>query len=175
MAMNPPCDRLACGRAINTLHDHVVAGAPDEHQRSCPHCRQTAAALAFLHRAAELMRAEPIRPPPGFLNAVMSRVRAEPHSSRTLPLPADPPLHLSISEHAASALLAIVAETVPGVKVRRCGFPVPTDHGKVQVHLSLRYATLAAADRVRRAIRAAARDQLGVELHTVDIEVDDVH
>lgn len=76
-----------------------------------------------------------------------------------------------------TAVLATAAGDVPGVRVRRCRFPDPADTARVLINLSLRYGTpaAAAADDVRRAVRTAAHAQLGLDLRTIDIEVEDVH
>ncbi len=177
MAMNQPDDRLACGRRLDAVYDDALAGALDDHERSCPHCQEAAHGLAPVRRAAGLLRAESPEPRAGFVEAVMARVRAEPRRSRDLRLPADPPLRLAIREHAASALLSIAATAVTGVRVRRCRFPDPDEPGRVLMSVSLTYGdpVTATATRIRAAVRAAGRDQLGLDLHTVDIEVDDVH
>lgn len=161
MALNPP-GRLACGRDLDALALH---GEPDAHQRVCPYCRRAAAGLRPLRRAADLMRAEPAEPPAGFVEAVMAQVRAE------------PPSRLPTSEHACHALLATAAGAVREVRVLRCRFPDPADPAHVILGVSLRFAAPASAvaDRIRTAVRAAALDQLGLELRTIDVDVEDVH
>lgn len=174
MALNRPYGPLACGRDLDTL---VLRGEPDAHQRDCPHCRRAAAGLRPVQRAADLMRAEPAAPPAGFVEAVMSRVRAQPRRRRAVPLPAAPPSRLSISEHAFHALLATATGAVREVRVLRCRFPDPADPAHVALGVSLRFAASASAiaDRIRATVGAAARDQLGLELRTIDVDVEDVH
>ncbi|WP_433324507.1 hypothetical protein [Spirillospora sp. CA-294931] len=177
MEVNRQPGALPCGRALDDLYDHLAAGTLDEHERTCPHCREAAAALVPVQRATALARTEPpSEPGPGFVESVMSRVRAEARRSRALSLPAEPPLRLSISEHAAATLLSAAADTVPGVTSHGCRFPDPGDLGEASVAVSVRYGTSAteAAERVRQAVRTAARTQLGLTLHTIDVEVDDL-
>ncbi|HZB30951.1 MAG TPA: hypothetical protein VE465_12380 [Streptosporangiaceae bacterium] len=174
--MTDDSESLACGRRRDTLYDHLAADALDEHELSCPHCRRAAADLAPVHRATVLLRDEPADPPAGFVEVLMARIRAEARRRHRLPLPADPPMRLSISEHAAAAVLAIAADEVSGVTVRGCRFPDPDDPTHVEIAIALSYATPApqTAERVRRRIRTAARNHLGLDLRTIDITVEDL-
>jgi uncharacterized alkaline shock family protein YloU len=177
MAMTDPADLLPCGRQRSSLYDHLAADALDEHERICPHCRRAAADLAPVHRATILLRREPADPPAGFVEAIMTRIRAEARRRHHLRLPADAPMRLSISEHAAAAVLATAADEVFGVAVRGCRFPDSADPTHVKISIALSYSTPApqTAERVRRRIRVAARDQLGLNLQTIDITIEDLH
>jgi hypothetical protein len=176
MAMTDDSELLRCGRLRDTLYDHLAADGLDEHELICPHCRRAAADLAPVHRATILLRNEPADPPAGFIEVLMARIRVEARRRHRLPLPADPPMRLSISEHAAAAVLATAADEVFGVTVRGCRFPNPADPTYVQISIALSYSTpaLETAERVRRRIRAAARDHLGLNLQTIDIDIEDL-
>jgi hypothetical protein len=176
MAMTDHFELLACGRRRDTLYDHLAADALDEHELICPHCRRAAADLAPVRRAAVLLRDEPADPPADFVEVLMARIRAEARRRHRLPLPADPPVRLSIREHAAAAVLTLAADDVFGVTVRGCRFPDPADAAHVEISIALSYAAPAfeTAERVRRRIRSAARDHLGLSLRTVDITIEDL-
>ncbi|WP_319695357.1 hypothetical protein [Streptomyces sp. ME19-01-6] len=149
MAMNhPTADRLPSGTAIDTLREATAA-----------------------------LTAEPVERPPGFVACVMVRIRQEPRRFRKLPLPAEPPHRLSITEHAAATLLSAATSSVPGTTGRGCRFPTPGDPTHVAVSISLRYGQHASttAHRVRAALHAAAATQLGLRLLCIDITIDDVH
>ncbi|MGW0230037.1 anti-sigma factor family protein [Actinopolymorpha singaporensis] len=179
----PPPDRdrreevLPCGRGVGTVYDHLTGGGLDDHELSCPHCRATAAGFAPVLQAARLLRDEPAEPPPGFVESVMARIHATRSRSWRLSLPAEHPLHLAITEHAAATVLAAAASEVAGVTVNRCHFPERDDPARLQINLTLGHRTPVSVivERVRRAVRTAARRQLGLELHTIDVRVDDIH
>ncbi|MDL4818554.1 Asp23/Gls24 family envelope stress response protein [Actinomadura opuntiae] len=175
MAMNEPAI-LPCGHSAATVYEHTLDGALDEHERHCPHCRQTAAQVAPLRRALALAEETTHQPPRGFTEAVMGRIRAEAGPGNQITLPAEPPLRLSISQRAAVAVLSAAADTVADVTARGCRFPDPAAPSRVVINISVRYGTPApaAADRVRQAVRDAARTQLGLELTDVTVSVDDI-
>ncbi|MFD2077966.1 hypothetical protein SAMN05421678_108138 [Actinopolymorpha cephalotaxi] len=168
---------LPCGRDMGTVYDHLTDGGLDDHELSCPHCRGAAAEFAPVLQAAELLRDEPAEPPPGFVDSIMARIHATRSRSWRLSLPAEHPLHLAITEHAAATVLAAAASEVAGVTVNRCHFPERGDPTRLQINLTLRQRTPVSqiVERVRKAVRSAARRQLGLELNAIDVRVDDIH
>ncbi|MFC7742473.1 hypothetical protein ACFQXA_18365 [Nocardiopsis composta] len=44
MAVDRPSDpeRLPCGRLLDEVVEHALAGRPTGHERGCPHCRAVA-------------------------------------------------------------------------------------------------------------------------------------
>jgi hypothetical protein len=176
MAMTDYSDLLPCGRRRDSLYDHIAADGLDEHELACPYCRRAAADLAPVRRATALLRSEHVDPPAGFVEALMIRIRSGARRGHRLPLPADPPMRLSISEHAAAAVLATAVGEVFGVTTRGCRFPDPADPTHVQISIALSYSTPApqTAERVRRRVRTAARDHLGLNLRTIDITIEDL-
>jgi hypothetical protein len=168
---------LPCGTDPATVYDHLAAGAANTHQQTCPHCQQLAASLEPVREATAQLAARKPQPPTRLTDSVMARVRAELRHSRQLPLPAEPPSRLSVSEHAAAAILSAAAAAVPGAISRGCRFPDPADPAHISISISLRYGLRAAtiAGRVRAAIRAAAQTQLGLPIRRIDINIDDIH
>jgi hypothetical protein len=174
---NWPDGRLPCGRDLGTLHEHLTAGALDAHEQACPGCRQAAEAFApALQAAASLATRDP-ELPAGFVESVMARIRADIRRTRYLALPAPSPSTLTITEHAASALMSGAVDTIPGVTSRGCRFPTPGDATHAAISISLQYGQRAvtAAHDVRATLRKAAHNQLGISLRQIDVSIDDVH
>jgi len=116
--------RLSCGRSIDDVWSHLD-GAPDEHERSCPYCLEARARLLRLSDAAVDLRtseaADPtLQPDPGFAASVMGLVRAEVRRGQAIPLDDDDEPGLTISEQAVVGLVWAAADSVPGVRARRC-------------------------------------------------------
>jgi hypothetical protein len=172
-----PSDRLPCGRGLGTLYEHLRAGALDAHEQACPHCRQAAEAFAPALQAVVSLATQAPEPPAGFVEAVMARVRADIRRTRYLTLPAQAPSTLTITEHAAAAIISGAADTTPGVTSRGCRFPTLRDPAHVAISISVRYGLHLAtvADHVRATLRKAAQSQLGIRLREIDVSVDDVH
>ena len=181
MAVNLTGDRLPCGHDTDQLWDHLVRGAPDEHARSCEHCQAALTEIRPLHTAISALAAEPVRPPADLRAKVMAAVRARMAAAPRIALPAPAGNRLVISEHATAIILRAAGDTVDGVRARSCRLP-PDAHDMstdtdLKLSISLRFdmPVLAAAKAVRLAVRAAARDQLGLTLGRIDIDVVDVH
>ena len=116
--------RLSCGRSIDDVWSHLD-GPPDEHERSCPYCTEARARLLRLSDATtELRSAEvddpALQPDPGFTASVMGLVRAEVRRGQAIPLDPEDDPGLTISEQAVVSLVWEAADTVSGVRARRC-------------------------------------------------------
>jgi hypothetical protein len=172
-----PSDLLPCGRRLGKLYEHLRAGATDAHERACPNCLQAADDLAPALQAIASLAAQRPQPPAGFVESVMARVRTDMRRTRYLDLPTGSPSTLTITEHAASAIMSGAVDAIPGVTSRGCRFPVPGDPARVAISISLRYGLhlAAAVGHVRATLRKAALAQLGTRLRQIDISVDDVH
>lgn len=124
--------RLSCGRSIDDVWSHLD-GPPDEHERSCPYCLEARARLLRLSDATSDLRAaeaaDPaLQPDAGFTASVMGLVRAEVRRGQAIPLEAEDGPGLTISEQAVVGLVWAAADSVPGVRARRCRVrPVPDD------------------------------------------------
>jgi hypothetical protein len=177
MAVTEPAPRLACGRDLDHLYAHLRARQPDEHEQSCPHCREAARYLTPAIEAARQLAADKPAPPQGFAAAVMARVRADPRRTRRLPLPAEPPVTLTITEHAAAAILSSIAATVAGISSRGCRFPSPGDPGHLEISVSVCYGQPVSEtfDILRTRLHAAAARDLGIQLRIIDINLEDVY
>jgi hypothetical protein len=116
--------RLSCGRSIDDVWSHLD-GPPDEHERRCPYCTEARARLLRLSDATSDLRAaeasDPdLQPDAGFTASVMGLVRAEVRRGQAIPLDPDDDPGLTISEQAVVALVWEAADSVAGVRARRC-------------------------------------------------------
>lgn len=171
-----PGDLLPCGRLLGTLYEHLRAGATDAHEQACPSCRQAADDLAPALQAIVILAAHRPEPPAGFTESVMTRVRADTRRIRYLDLPVESAA-VTITEHAAAAIMSAAVDAIPGVTSRGCRFPASRDPAHVAISISIRYGLhlAAAAGHLRATLREAVLAQLGVHLRQIDVTVDDVH
>lgn len=186
---------LPCGRRVEDLWDRLDAapGSPaDEHEQTCPHCR---AARSSLQALAEATRAvyqdESLTPPPALRGRIMAAVRAEVRRGDRLPLPSGEFGPVDVSEQAVAVVLRFAADTVDGVRARRCRLHLVQGPGqgesaegeeagaavRVELSIAIRYCpktTVELVEIVRARVAAAAAAQVGLRVARVDIEVDDV-
>lgn len=179
--------RLSCGRSIDDVWSHV-GGAPDEHERSCPYCLEARARLLRLSDAtADLRSAEAVdpglQPQAGFTASVMSLVRAEVRRGQALPLDVDEEPGLTISEQAAVSLVWAAADTVPGVRARRCRVHLvdrDPDTGPTEVDVDLAVAVhpgtsiRTATDQLRSRVTALVDAESGLRVRRVELSVEEV-
>ena len=189
--------RLSCGRSIDDVWSHLD-GAPDEHERRCPYCLEARARLLRLSDAAADLRtseaADPtLQPDPGFTASVMGLVRAEVRRGQAIPLDGDDDPGLTISEQAVVGLVWAAADSVPGVRARRCRVRVALDddpdgtdapervfEGGTLVDVSLSLALQPGTSLVdaTATLRGRVTDRVGAEsglrVRRVDLAVEDV-
>ncbi len=140
---------LACGRDVDQVQRDLARGRWDAHEQRCPHCQAAAASLQALADVAAAMRADRTEPSPGVLDTIMAAVRADVRRADLLPLrpPADPPGpspdlastgpqppmlagpmlagpvlagQAQVARSAVAAVLRYAADSLEGVRVRRC-------------------------------------------------------
>ncbi|MET8848415.1 Asp23/Gls24 family envelope stress response protein [Amycolatopsis sp. NPDC004625] len=172
---------LPCERDVEHVWerlDAVGAGLADEHELTCPHCRAARESLLALREATSELVAEEDAPPPDLFGRIMSAVRAEVRRGSMVRLPTPEPGFVEVSEQAVAAVLRYAADTVDGVRARRCRVrPVP---GGVEVDLTLavhlrNVAGGEALARVRERVTAAAAARVGLTLAKLDLIVDDIY
>ncbi|ADJ50836.1 hypothetical protein AMES_9010 [Amycolatopsis mediterranei S699] len=171
---------LPCARDVEQVWerlDAVGAGLADEHELTCPHCRAARESLLALREATSELAAAEDAPSPDLFGRIMSAVRAEVRRGSMVRLPTPEPGFVEVSEQAVASVLRYAADTVGGVRARRCRVrPVP---GGVEVELtlavSLRNATGGAAlAAVRERVTAAAAARVGLTLAKLDLLVADL-
>ncbi|VVJ23266.1 Uncharacterised protein [Amycolatopsis camponoti] len=171
---------LPCERDVEQVWerlDAVGAGQADEHELTCPHCRAARESLLALREAtAELVADDDL--PPALFGRIMSAVRAEVRRGSMVALPTPEPGVVEISEQAVAAVLRYAADTVDGVRARRCRVRT-AENGVVEVELtlavSLRNVTGGEAlALVRERVTTAAAARVGLTLAKLDLLVDDI-
>lgn len=169
---------LPCGRLVEDLWDGMQ-GPPDAHVQDCPHCRT---ALGSLTALAEATRAvvdddELLTPPPSLVRSIMSAVRADVRRTSRLPLADGEHGPVDISEQAVAAVLRFAADSVDGVRARRCRLHLQDGTVRVDLSISVRFSggtSVTTVDLVRERVRAVATAHVGLDVTGIDIEVEDV-
>jgi uncharacterized alkaline shock family protein YloU len=168
--------RLPCGRDANTLWDHVTAGHLDAHEQSCPHCRAAVPGFRALAGATSALARLDATPPPRLTEQIMRAVRAEARRGAELPVTSTTLGPIRITAQAAAVVLRFAADQCDGVVARSCTI-TPAENGyDVRLAIAVRYGTAApaAAEHVRRLVRAAGRDLIGFAVNHVDVDVADL-
>lgn len=114
---------LPCGQSADDLLAQVADGAPPidhQHQRNCPHCRETLAELETLWQPVWGMAAEEIRAPADLLANVRNRVR-DLLEHGWFAVIATTRGDTRIAARVLGALARLAAEEVPGVSVALSG------------------------------------------------------
>ncbi|MEU3018767.1 MULTISPECIES: hypothetical protein [unclassified Nocardiopsis] len=184
MAVEPSDDhdRLPCGTSADTLLDHLRAGTVTEHERTCPHCRAATEEFRPLLSAlgAALDDDHRITAPPGLLDDVMSAVRAEGRSRRTLRLPGTGPGgargDTRVRHSAVSAMLRARVDRAGGLVLGRCRIEETPEGLVVTATARVVSGTVIpeATARARRDMAAFVADRLGLRVARIDIDVTDV-
>ncbi len=184
--------QLPCGRDVETVWDRldeVDAGRADEHELDCRHCGAARDSLRMLRTVTGLLIVDDDAPSPGLTSRIMSAVRAEARRGDLVALPSAEPGAARVSEQAIAAVLRFAADSVPGVRSRRCrvrsididtAWPkLPAGGAVIEVSLSIAvsYRTVAggALDVVRERVATAATGQIGVRLGRLDLTVEDLY
>ncbi len=188
---------LPCGRRLEDLWDRLdvpVDASPDAHERTCPHCQTARSSLQALAEATRAVyEDESLSPPPALRGRIMAAVRAEVRRGDHLPLPAGELGPVDVSEQAVAVVLRFAADSVEGVRARRCrvhGTERPTGEEsaagvarsaspvRVDLSIAIRYSrdtTRELVEVVRARVAAAAAAQVGLPVARIDIEVEDVY
>ncbi|MFD4261132.1 Asp23/Gls24 family envelope stress response protein [Streptomyces sp. NPDC058534] len=177
-------ERLGCGRLLSEVWESWEDGADDPHPRSCPHCSAAVRQLDLLGAAVREAGSgrEPERDAGALTERVMDVVRLELRPGRPLPL-GEREEDLWVREAMAAKALRAAAETVPGVRAGSCRIrPAESGAGpsrgpvrvrlEVVVPLTERLRDL--AEEIRRRVRGAADDALGLPVDHVDVHITDV-
>jgi hypothetical protein len=178
MAVNHATDDyvLPCERRLDDIWQRVEQ-SPDEHEQTCPHCTAARQSLLVLRDATRQLAEEPVPQPVGLTGRIMAAVRADIRRGRMLPLPSTSG---DISEQAVAVVLRFAADSVPGVRARRCTVRA-TDTGAVEIELSLalRYGGTAPAERmlaqVRERVADAAEAGIGLRVARCDLVLADLY
>jgi uncharacterized alkaline shock family protein YloU len=110
----------------------------------------------------------------------MAAVRADVRRRDLLPLPTSEPGRVRISDQVVAAVLRFAADTVPGVRARRCRVSHVDGTGhdvRVVMSLAVHYPefTAGALDEVRERVTAAADARIGLRLTELELVVEDLY
>jgi hypothetical protein len=181
MEMNPTQETghlLPCGRSVEDVWDEMEAGRVTAHALDCPHCTTARASLDELTEATRALIDDPAEPPAGFLDKIMTAVRADLILGQTVPLPS-PTAQLDISTYALAAVLRYAVDGVDGIRAHECRIEVSPDNPqavRVWMSVALRFGSgqVGALEEARLRVAAALPDRIGLELETLDFDVVDV-
>lgn len=212
VAVGQDMPRLGCGRSADEVWDHIDA-EPDDHERDCEYCTrareqlQRLASVAGQAREEEASESSP-RPGAALTGEIMRLARTEIRRGRLLPLErvetVRPDAALAISDIAVMAVVRRAADTVPGVRARRCSVTSSADPATavgsgvemsgaetsgtsgsgqetVTMAVDLQVATAIGAsipeltERLRRVVIDAVSAHVGLELSRIDITVGDLY
>ncbi|WP_217244925.1 Asp23/Gls24 family envelope stress response protein [Streptomyces sp. AC602_WCS936] len=178
-------ERLACGRLLSEVWESREDGSEDPHLSACPHCAAAVRQLDLLGaavREASRGEREPEWDAGALTERVMDVVRLELRPGRPLPL-GEREEDLWVREAMAAKALRAAAETVPGVRAGSCRVRpgerggAPT-RGPVRVRLEVVVPLVPGlhelAEEIRRRVRGAADDALGLPVEHVDVHITDV-
>ncbi|WND34188.1 Asp23/Gls24 family envelope stress response protein [Streptomyces sp. BB1-1-1] len=180
----PDDERLACGRLLSEVWETREEGADDPHPRACPHCAAAVRQLDLLGAAVREAGSgrEPEWDAGALTERVMDVVRLELRPGPPLPL-GEWEEDLWVREAMAAKTLRAAAETVPGVRAGSCrirpaeagGVPA---RGPVRVRLEVVVPIAPGlpdlAEEIRRRVRGAADEALGLPVADVDVHITDV-
>lgn len=172
---------LPCGRRVEDLWDLVddPAAVRDAHVAGCPHCRTAMAGLAALAEATRaVFEDESLTPSTSLQGRIMAAVRADVRRVSRLPLTPGEHGPVDVSEQAVAAVLRFAADSVDGVRARRCRLE-RLDTGAVRVDLSIavRFSggtSVRTVQLVRERVGAVAVAHVGLVVDGIDVEVEDV-
>ena len=182
MAMTPY--ELPCERDLEQVWARLDEdGSVDEHELTCPHCLAARESLLALRAATQELAAEEEAPSPDLFGRIMSAVRAEVRRGQMVRLPTPEAGFVEVSEQAVAAVLRFAADSVEGVRARRCRVRTtsvsPDGSSVVEVTLTLAVSLRNAAGGealtlVRERVTAAAAARVGLTLARLDLQVDEI-
>ncbi|MEV8377706.1 hypothetical protein AB0P21_33515 [Kribbella sp. NPDC056861] len=181
MEMNPTQETghlLPCGRSVEDVWDEMEADRVTAHALDCPHCTTARASLDQLTEATRALIDDPAEPPAGFLDKIMTAVRADLILGQTIPLPSAT-AQVDISTHALAAVLRYAVDGVDGIRAHECRIEVTPDNPqsvRVSMSVALRFGSgqVGALDEARLRVAAALPERIGLDLDTLDFDVVDV-
>jgi uncharacterized alkaline shock family protein YloU len=187
MAMNDATSgyTMPCGRDVETVWVRLATvdtGYADQHELDCPHCVAVRESLRALRAAIDELTYDVVEPSSDLVGRIMSAVRAETRRWDLLPLPSQTPHGARISAEAIASVLRFAADTVTGVRARRCRVraassfeDVPAIDVELSIAISYRGVADGAYELVRERVTSAVSARIGVRLARLDIVVADIY
>lgn len=162
------------------LDDLWVSREPEPgHDPECPHCRAATAGIDALREATRSLAGDWDEPPSSVFTTIMTAVRAEVRRGRLIQLSPTTMGPIEVYEQAIAAVLHYAVDTTGVAIARRCRITPGTNGSGVRIQVSVTVAYGSTIPEVvtelRDRIKIAATAQIGVSLHAIDIDVEDVH
>lgn len=184
MALENRQPALACGRTLTRVWQGIGL-PPDPHTLECRECRHARSRLEPLHAATAVLREHDLRhpafrPPRGLKRRVLEAAGRQGGYAAQLPVTGSVNGTVEISESALAAVVRDAARDVGGVRARRCRIDMLPDGGRgLRIHLRTAVAPgvdiCRTMDFLRRNIRAAVAESVGIVPHTVHLTVEDLY
>ncbi|MBE1578843.1 Asp23/Gls24 family envelope stress response protein [Amycolatopsis roodepoortensis] len=175
---------LPCGRDVEQIWDRldeVDAGRADQHELDCPHCRATRESLRVLRGLTRELAEDDAEPSPDLTSRIMSAIRAEVRRRELVPLASPEPGEVQVSDQAVAAVLRFAADSVDGVRARRCRVHRSDEDAdplavNVELHLAIAHDFDGdSLEVVRERVTAAAGARVGLRLARLDLTVEDIY
>lgn len=167
---------LPCGRDVETVWERL--DEPDAHEAGCEHCRGARASLQVLREVTGELVADESEPSLDLTGRIMAAVRAEVRRHDLVPVPTTEPGGVRVSTQAVAAVLRFAADSVDGVRARRCKVTEAPDYSvTVEMTIAVGYREFSgtALAQVRERVTAAASARVGVRLARLDLTMDDLY
>jgi uncharacterized alkaline shock family protein YloU len=171
---------LPCGTDAAILWEHVSVGELDEHELECVHCQAASAGFRALREATGELTEVDVVPPRDLTERIMRAVRTERRRDAFIPIADNDLGPIRVAAQAAAVVVRFAADQADGVTARACAVEQlagePDGWCAVRLEVALRYGVegVAATNRVRELVGAAARELAGFEPARIDIVVVDI-
>ncbi|WP_026534499.1 hypothetical protein [Arthrobacter sp. H14] len=193
MALEDETPRLGCGRRIDDLWE-VIDQPLNPHEKSCPDCQQARVALYNLASVTEAMRQHDpgqaaLQPSGRVKETIMMVARAEVRRGRRIQLARTEAGTIHISAHALAALARFAADTLTGVRARRCSIDPFTPAARTgdavvessDIRITLKVAVSSALsipptmEALRERVIAVVSAQVALNSRQIDVIVEDLY
>lgn len=192
MALDNETSRLGCGRRIDDLWE-VIDRPPNNHEKNCPDCQQARVALYNLASVTDAMRQqEPdhsaLQPSGRVKQNIMMVARAEVRRGHRIQLTTTEAGTIQISAQALAALVRFAADTLSGVRARRCSIDPFTPGGagarvvdSSAIRITLKVAVSSALsipptmEALRERVSAVVSAQVALNSRQIDVIVEDLY
>ncbi|MGR8012092.1 Asp23/Gls24 family envelope stress response protein [Streptomyces hypolithicus] len=167
---------LPCGRSLADVWDARLA---EDHRADCPHCAAALEELRVLDDFVSRACGSETEAGPADAEALTARVmdivRLELRPGRSLPL-GEPDEDSWVFESAAARALRAASDALPGVRTGSCRIAPDGQTTRVEIEVAVAWSWKVpeVSEAVRTRVAAAAKEALGMAVHSVDVRVIDI-
>lgn len=193
MALEDETPRLGCGRRIDDLWE-AIDRPPNNHEKNCHDCQQARVALYNLASVTEAMRGQDpgrddLQPSGRVKETIMMVARAEVRRGHRIQLAKTDAGTIQISAQALAALARFSADSLPGVRARRCSIDPFAPGGQSgapivessDIRITLKVAVSSALsipstmETLRERVIAVVSAQVDLNSRQIDVIVEDLY